>query len=112
MAVEQSQSLHDRRDVHFNFLEPFHQYYVFQNACRRLAIYVCKFETVPVKMNRVSVIGLVIEDQTIAATFVEEPGLSVTVIAFAVDGPTVEASRSAVDLPESYRTHLFRARTP
>ena len=59
--MEKRQAVHCRRHIHFNFPDALYKHDIFQKAGRRLAVQTRQLEAVPVQVDRMSVIGLIIE---------------------------------------------------
>src|ERR1019366_8274661 len=106
MAVEKSQAVHCRRHIHLNLPESLYKYDIFQNACRGLAVHIRQLKTVPVQVDRMGVIGLIIEYQTIALAFLKPPRLCLLIEARTIDRPTIEAPCAAVDFPKDQRNRF------
>jgi hypothetical protein len=55
MAVKKHQTVHCRRQIHFNLSEALYRHDIFQNAGRRLAVQTRQLEAVPVQVDRMGV---------------------------------------------------------
>ena len=62
MAMEERQAFHRRRHIHLDLLEALDQHDVFQNPAGGFAVHVRKLEAVPMQMDRMRIIGLIVED--------------------------------------------------
>ena len=106
MAVEKGHTFDCRRHIYFNLPEALYKHDILQNASGGLAVHICQLEAVPVQVDRMGVIGLIVEHQAIALSFLEPPRRRVLIEADTIDGPAIEAPLAAVDLPE-YQWNRF-----
>src|SRR5690242_6130661 len=110
MTMEQRQPLHRGRDVGFDLAEPLHQHDVFDNPGGRLAVYAGQLEAVSMQMNRMWIVGLIIENQAVSLPFYQLTRRGIGIVLLAVHSPMIELPRAAVDLSERELDCLVRER--
>ena len=108
MAMEQSQPLEERRNIHFDLLMTLHQDDVFHYAGSRRAVYVGQFEAASVQVQRMNVVGLVVEHEAMAFSL-RQPSRTIGIITLAVDGPRLEARLVSRALADDQRDHFLWA---
>src|SRR5258708_3507355 len=62
------------------------------------------------EVNRMVVVGLVVESQTVPPALLQDSGDVFFVVRFSIDGPAIELARPSVDFPEYHRNCFLRRR--
>ena len=87
MAVKERQTRIIGCEIHLDLTERFDKHDILQNAGRRLAIHLRQLERIAMKMQRMSVVCLVIECKAVARASLQNLRLIVYIEDLAVDCP-------------------------
>ena len=105
MAVKQGEPgiVGDKIDI--NSTEAFHEHRVLKNAGCFFSMDLCDLEIVPMQVERVHIVALVDERESITAPLVNLDRLTL-VVRLAIDRPYVESASAAVDFLDLHRNHF------
>ena len=103
MAVEESEAFHPGHEIRRDLAETLNQDNVLDDAGGRFAVNIRQLEAVAVQMDRMGVVGLIVEDEAIALSFVKRARRVVFVELLAIDGPAIETGGAAVDFSDGER---------
>jgi len=96
MAVKQGEPGVIGDEIDINSAEAFHENRVLKDARCFFSIDLCDLEIVPMKVERMHVVALVDERESIPATLVNLDRLTL-IVRLAIDCPYVESASAAVD---------------
>jgi len=107
MAVKQGESGIIRYKIDINSGEAFDQHGVFENSGRFFSMNFRDLEIMPMQVERMHVVALVDESESIAATLMNLDRLAL-LVRLSVDRPHVESVFASVDFPNLHRNHFVR----
>ena len=105
MAVKQGEPgiVGDKIDI--NSTEAFHQNRVLKDAGCFFSVDLCDLEIMPMQVERMHIVALVDESESIATTLMNLYRLAL-IIRPAIDRPHVESASASVDFPDVHRNHF------
>ena len=107
MAVKQGEPgiVGDKIDI--NSTEAFHQNRVLKDAGCVFSVDLCNLKIMPMQVERMHVVALVDESESIAATWMNLDRLGL-LVRLTVDRPHIESAFASVDFPNLHRNHFVR----
>ena len=105
MAVKQGEPRVVGYKIDINSAEAFDQDGVFGNSCRFCSINFRDLEIMPMQVERMHVVALVDESESIAATLMNLDRLAL-LVRLAVDRPHIESAFASVDFPNLHRNYF------
>src|SRR5262249_17505985 len=108
VAVKQHQTILRRRKIRRDLPVSLYQHDVLPDSARPGSVHVRKLEARTMKMDRMGVLALVVEDQPVVHASGQLHGCAA--VQRAIDAPLLDAIRSRQFLPENQRNGLIRLR--
>ena len=105
MAVKQGEPGIVGYKIDIHSAKTFDQDGVFENSGRFFSMNFRDLEIMPMQVERVHVVALVDESESIAATLLDLDGFAL-IVRLAVDRPDVEPAFASVDFPDLHRNHF------
>jgi hypothetical protein len=107
MAMEQGEPWVVGYKIDINSAEAFDQDGVFENSGCFFSMNFRNLKIMPMKVERVQVVALVDESESIAATLMNLDRLAL-LVRLTVDRPHIESAFASVDFPNLHRNHFLR----
>jgi hypothetical protein len=105
MAVKQGEPGVVGYKIDINSAEAFDQDGVFENSGRFFSIDFRDLEIMPMQVERMHVVALVDESESIAATLMNLDRFAL-IVRLSIDRPRVESASASVDFPNLHRNHF------
>jgi hypothetical protein len=105
MAMKQCESRVIGYKIDVNSAEAFDQDSVFENSGSFFSVDLCDLEIMPMQVERVHVVALVDESQSIAATLLDLDRLAL-IVRLPIDCPNVEPAFTSVDFPNLHGNYF------